>query len=369
VTRVLWLAKGLGRGGTERLITSCVPHLSRRGFEVEVAYLLPEKDAYVPRLESAGVTVHCLSGPSAGGSWPRRLRRLLAERDFALLHTHSPLSGAVARLAAPKQIRFVHTEHNMWERYRSATRWANAATFRRNDAVIAVSRAVADSIPSRFCSPALRSRGVDVVLHGIDLEDVTSGTEARTRARAQLGLEPDALVVGTVGNLTEKKNHPLLVEAFRLVHGRHPGSRLVIIGGGPLEQQLRERVRRAGIEDVTLLTGSRDDASELVSAFDVFALSSRFEGLSIALVEALAAGIPTVATHVGGVPEVLHDSAAGWTVPDGDQAAFAANLDLLLSDPALRARMSAAATARAAAFGIRPAVASIERIYHEVLAG
>lgn len=368
MTRVLWLTKGLGRGGAERLITSCVPHLAARGLDVEVAYVLPEKDAYVPRLVDAGITVHALWKHTSPSGWSGALRRLIEERDYAIVHTHSPFPGAIARVAAGRAAaRFVHTEHNMWERYRRGTYWANALTYRRNDAVIAVSQAVAESIPPRFCSAGLRARGVDVVLHGIDLDKVTLGLDAKRAARKMLGVPEDALVVGTVGNLTEKKNHPMLVEAFRQVQERHPGARLVVIGSGPLEQQLRENVQRARLTDLTVLAGSRDDASELVIGFDAFALSSRFEGLSIALVEALAVGVPTVATRVGGVPEVLDGSSAGIMVSSGDATAFAGALDRLFSDPELRSRMAQAAITRAADFSIDNAVGEIVRIYDEIL--
>jgi glycosyltransferase involved in cell wall biosynthesis len=127
-------------------------------------------------------------------------------------------------------------------------------------------------------------------------------------------------------------------------------------------------VREAGIAHVTALPGTRDDARELLPAFDVFALSSRFEGLSIALVEAMAAGLPSVATRVGGVPEVLEGSAAGLMVPARDERAFTAALRGLLNDTAGRVEMGHAARARARAFDVRSAVRQIEAVYERVLA-
>lgn len=366
--RILWLTKGLGRGGTERLITTCAPHIDGARFDVEVAYLTPSKDAYVARLLDQGVKVHCLEATrDVDLGWTKRLRNLLCEGDFALLHTHSPVAAAVARTAAPRRMKMVHTEHNMWTRYRRTTYWANALTYRRNDAVVAVSQAVADGVPGRYLSRGVRHGGIDVVYHGVDLATEPSGSTERAAARATLGLPADALVVGTVGNLTEKKDHRMLVEAFALLHRQVPASRLVIIGGGKLEQDLHHWVRDAGLSDVTVLPGSRDDARELMPAFDVFALSSRFEGLSIALVEALAAGVPSVVTRVGGVPEVLNDAEAGFVVPAQDTRAFADALTTLLSDENLRSTMSSAARERAAAFDVRLAVRRLEEIYDKLL--
>jgi glycosyltransferase involved in cell wall biosynthesis len=127
-------------------------------------------------------------------------------------------------------------------------------------------------------------------------------------------------------------------------------------------------VREANLDGVTVLAGSRDDARELLPAFDVFALSSRFEGLSIALVEAMAAGLPCVATRVGGVPEVVEHSGAGILVPARQEGSFAAALREVLADSALRQRMSRAARVRALAFDVRSAVHQIEAIYERVLA-
>jgi glycosyltransferase involved in cell wall biosynthesis len=367
--RVLWLTKGLGRGGTERLITTCAPHLDRGRWTVEVAYLMPSKSAYVDRLLAMGVKVHCLDAArDLDLGWTRRLRRLLAAGDFSVLHSHSPVPAAVARMATVSSgTKLVHTEHNMWDRYRRETYWANAATFARNDAVIAVSQAVADTIPHRYLSTAVRRSGVDVVLHGVDTEEVPAD-HTREEARRILGLPPDALVVGTIGNLTEKKDHNLLVRSFAEARRAFPHARLCIIGSGPLEDQLRRWVREAGISQVTALPGSRDDARELLPAFDLFALSSRFEGLSIALVEAMAAGLPALSTRVGGVPEVLDGSGAGRLVPARDEHAFIAALRDLLADAHLREQMGGAARQRAKAFDIRAAVRQIEGIYERVLA-
>lgn len=367
--RVLWLTKGLGRGGAERLLTTCAPHVERDRFEVEVAYLMPAKSAYVDRLRGQGIAVHCLDGGSdLDLRWSARLRALLRDGDFALLHTHSPMPASVARVVAlGGGTRIVHTAHNMWSRYHRATYWANALTYTRNDAVIAVSQAVADSIRPQFLSPRVRRQGIDVVLHGIDLDE-RSGVLDRAAARTALGLPADALVVGTVGNLTEKKDHRLLVQAFADLRRSCPGAHLCIVGSGPLEHQLAGWVREAGVAEVTTLAGSRDDAAELMAAFDVFALSSRFEGLSIALVEALACGVPCVATRVGGVPEVLDEGGAGVMVPAGDRRLLAEALRGVLCDDERRAVMGRAATARAQDFDIRRSTRQIETIYDRVLA-
>jgi len=355
--RVLMLTKGLGRGGTERLLCGTVRLLDRDAYDVEVAYLLPWKDALVGEIESAGVPVHCLDGPRATSvAWLRRLRGLVRERDFDVVHTHMPLPAVAARLALPgRRPAFVHTEHNVWGRYRPATRWANRATYGRNAAAVAVSAAVASSVRAPRPVP-------EVVLHGLDAPagsaDPATATDSEA-ARRVLGLPLDEPVIGTVGNFTAKKDQATLVRAL----ARIPGARLVLVGTGPRERDLRNLVADQGLADRVTFVGSRDDVAALLPAFDVFALSSRFEGLPIALLEAMAAGRACVATPVGGVPEVVTDGVDGVLVPPGDADAFAAALAGLLADPDRRAALGEKAAARSGDFRLDVAVRRLAEIY------
>ncbi len=358
---VLMLAKGLGRGGTERLLADTARHLDRTRFRVEVAYLLPWKDALVDEIRAAGVPVHCLDGPRPTSiAWLVRLRRLVRTGEIGIVHTHMPLPAVAARLAMPgRRPLFVHTEHNVWPRYRPLTRWTNRSTYRRNAAVIAVSDRVAESIHSRV--------PVDVVVHGIDPDAARHGPQARRSARRLLGVASDELVVGTVGNFTPKKDQETLLRAVARLVPDLPGLRLVLIGSGPLENELRVLATSLGIAEVTDFTGSRDDVRELLPGLDVFALSSRFEGLPIALLEALAAGVACVATSVGGVPEVLTDGEDGLLVGPGDPDALAAAIRKLLADEAFRAGMGSRAGWRARDFRIDRAVRRIEQVYDRAL--
>jgi glycosyltransferase involved in cell wall biosynthesis len=359
---VLLLTKGLGRGGTERLLLGTVRHLDRARFRVEVAYLLPWKDALVADIEAEGVPVHCLhAARPASVGWLLRLRRLVYERRIDLVHTHMPLTAAAARAALPRgRPVFVHTEHNLWDRYRRPTRWANRLTYGRNAAVIAVSEGVARSIANRRVP-------VEVVTHGTDLGAVRRGADARAAARAELGLADDDAVVGTVGNFTAKKDHATLLRAMAALGRDLPAARLVLVGSGPLEADLRHRAGDLGLADRASFVGSRHDVLELLPAFDVFALSSRFEGLPIALLEAMATGLACVATRVGGVPEVVSDGRDGLLVEPGDPDALATAIGKVLADDRLAAELARRAAARAADFQLSAAVRHIERVYLRAL--
>ena len=204
--------------------------------------------------------------------------------------------------------------------------------------------------------------------HGIDTGTLRpADDESRRAARATLGLEPDAPVIGTVGNFTVKKDQATLLAAAARLTGEHPGLRVVLVGSGPLEDELRAHARRLGIEDATVFAGSRDDVFALLPAFDLFTLSSRFEGLPIALLEAMACGVPPVVTRVGGIPEVVTDGRDGVLVDPGDSEGLATALGKLLADPTRRRELAGHATERAAAFDLAHAVRRIEAVYDRAL--
>jgi glycosyltransferase involved in cell wall biosynthesis len=361
--KVLWLSKGLGRGGAERLIVDSAHLIDRSRFDVHVAYLLPHKDLFVDEIRPAVSNVVCLARGTRDPAWPLRLRRYLDEHQIDVVHSHSPLPGAFARVISGHGRLLVHTEHNMWDRYHWATRLANAATFPKNRAVIAVSEGVAASIHRRCLRGGVEP---EVVIHGTSSRRVHRGPAARLRARELLGLDPTTFVAGSVGNFTPKKDHANMLEAFAAVRRTLPGARLVLIGSGPLEADLR---RRAGLPDLAGsvdFTGTRDDVEVLLAGLDVFVMSSRYEGLPIALLEAMSSGVPPVATRVGGIPEVVLDGESGRLVEPGDPGALATAILQLAADPAERERLGESAIHASSSCDLESAVRSLEALYERV---
>ena len=366
--RVLWVTKGLGLGGAERLLALGLPHIDPDRFEVEVAYVLPWKDALHEEIRSYGITVHCLGAPRPRAAWPARLRRLLRARGYGIVHTHSPVPAVAARFLRPRGTAVVHTEHNEWPRYRRPTRVANTVTYRRNDAVLAVSQGVADSIRSPRWASRLQLPPVEVVHHGIDESRVRRGPKARATARKRLGLEDWHEVVGTVANFTPKKDQRSLLHAVGLLARDQPELRLVMVGSGPLEEALRRQASEGALAGRVLFAGSRDDVQEILPAFDVFALSSLHEGLPIALLEAMAAGLACVATRVGGAPELLEDGRSGLIVSPGEPGELAAAIGRSLEDRRLASGFGEEAARTVGRFSIARAVQRTQAVYEEVLA-
>jgi glycosyltransferase involved in cell wall biosynthesis len=362
--RVLQLTKGLGPGGVERLLTTFARLADRERVVLSVAYLLPWKDHLVAELEALDVPVTCLRGPrDLDPRWAQRLRHLVRRERIEVVHVHSPLVAAVARVAlrapgVPRPV-VVGTEHNLWSSHRRPTRWANRATSGLEAYTIAVSEQVRASMSARAAV------ATEVLLHGADVEGIAARMGERATAREELGIGHDELVVVTVANLRANKDYPTLLRAARLLIDRVPGIRFLSVGQGPLAEELRALRDELGLADRFSFLGYREDPTPILAAADVFCLSSRYEGLSIALVEAMAASLPIVATAVGGMLSVVRDEVEGYLVAPGDPEALARAL-ASMADPDRRARFGAAASRRAAAFGAERAVRRQEALYEQL---
>jgi glycosyltransferase involved in cell wall biosynthesis len=362
--RVLLVIKGLGRGGAEQLLASAAPYLNRSDFHYEVAYLLPHKNALVYDLESNGVRTHCLDG-ARGVSWLRRFRTLVREGKFDIVHNHSPVPAVGTRLlfgGTTRKPSLVYTEHNLWPRYHPATYWANLFTINRADHVFAVSDEVRHSVVPPKALRFMRLPQVETLYHGIDPSAV-AGWQRTNGLRTEFSIEDGAPVVGTVANLKPHKGLQYLLEAAKEVRDEFPRVRFLIVGTGPSEGELRHRADKLGLGETVRFTGFRDDAPRVASLFDVFALSSLHEGLSIALIEAMALGKASIVTKVGGMPEVIQDGINGLVIPPRDSKTLAQTIAALLRDEQLRRRLGEAARLRAQDFDIRTAVNRMEEVY------
>jgi glycosyltransferase involved in cell wall biosynthesis len=375
VVRLLHVIKGLGPGGAERLLVSLTGARSQ-GVEVHVAYLLAHKDHLVPELEAAGGATHLLADDRglADPRWPLRLLGAVRRLRPDVVHLHSPAVAALARPLlraplpgarlprAPRPL-LVSTEHNQWGSFGRATRFANALTLPLDDVRLAVSEQVRASAWPRW-----RAR-TEVLVQGIPVEVLARRRQERAASRAELGLAPNDVLVVHVGNLREKKDHATLLAAARRAVDAEARLRFVSIGQGPLEAEIRARHEHLGLGERFRLLGYHPDPARVLAAADVFTLTSRHEGLSIALLEALALGLPAVASRVGGVPSVIRPGQEGLLVEPGDVESFAECYLVLARDPHSRHRMAKAATIRARDYDIARTQRWLEARYADALRG
>jgi sugar transferase (PEP-CTERM/EpsH1 system associated) len=204
------------------------------------------------------------------------------------------------------------------------------------------------------------------ICNGVDTERFSPG--GRQAARAALGIGPESIVIGTVGRLDPVKDHVGLLQAFSQL-AADPRALLVIVGDGPTRATLAATAAGLGLGGRVRLLGERDDVPAVLTGFDIFVLSSIAEGMSNAILEAMATGLPVVATRVGGNPELVADGSSGFLVEPGSPAALADALRRYLGDPGLLARHGRAARELAQAeFSLERMVGEYGQLYGRLLA-
>jgi glycosyltransferase involved in cell wall biosynthesis len=365
--RVLHVINDLACGGAQRMVLQQSAALDPAGFRCEVASLeIDRAPGLVSEFAAAGIPVHRLRQGREPLAWAAlRLPGLVRRLRPDVVHTHLAAAGVAGRLAARLAgvPRVVTTQHNLsdWEeKHGHPLRALDRATLGRADAVIAVSDAIRSAVTRAL--PPLAPRVV-TVRNGVPVESFAHARGERRQRRAEFGLSADAFVVGSVARLDGRKGLDTLIEAFAWV--RLPGRdiRLLIVGDGPERGRLRQLAEWRGLDDRVTMISLPQGARAALAAMDLFVAPSRTEGLGVAIIEALAAGLPVLASRVGGIPEVVTDGECGRLLPPDEPQAWA--------DAILRAaggedpleRWSAAATRRAESFSIARSARELERVY------
>ncbi len=300
-----------------------------------------------------------------------RLWREIRRGRYDIVHTHSSKAGIVGRVAAwlagvPVIVHTAHgwgfNRHQPWHVYWLYV-WLERICARFSAAIVVV------GTPNRDAGLALgigRRDQYRLIRSGIEITAFRDVAIARDQARGRLGLPCESFVIGSVGRLGEQKAPLDLLAAFVPVANARPEARLVYVGDGPQRGELEAAVARLGLEDRVLLAGLRRDVPELLRAFDVFALASRWEGLPRVFPQAMAAGLPIVATLVDGAPDAITSGENGWLVEVGDIAAMADRLHAFAADPATARRMGAAGRARVDEFSAQRMVQELADLYAQL---
>ncbi|GGO98396.1 glycosyltransferase [Actinomyces gaoshouyii] len=347
--RIMLVTHGLGTGGAEMMVLNLARELKRSGHPVLVACLGSGDTDIADALRDAGVRVEALG--KRKGPDPRAtagLRRLIHEFRPTVIHTHQPVLAYVlpaVRLSGARP-RLIHTVHSVatHETRLPVLRRFNRYAFRHGVVPVALGEEVRDSICREY---RLAPEGVPVVRNGVDVgafaceRDLDSpGPGARRRAPRLL----------CVARLAPVKNHALLLDAVAALVRAGRDASLTIVGDGPLVADLGQRARTLGIADRVRFAGPQRNPAPFYAEADIFALASEYEGLPMSVIEAMAAGLPVVATAVGGMPSIVADGLNGALInPRAPQAAqeIAAAVARIWEDPGRYSRLSRAALATA----------------------
>ncbi|HEY8196473.1 MAG TPA: glycosyltransferase [Gemmatimonadales bacterium] len=330
--KVLLLSTSMGMGGADKQILSAAGEMQARGYEVLIVSLTPLGPMGL-EAQSAGIATRSLE-MRRGFPDPRGLARLVRiVRTWRpdVLHSHmlhANLMARVLRLFAPVPalVSTIHSIHEGGRLQRASYRWTN----RLADHMTIVSEAAAD----RFITRGIVPRDLlSVVPNGVDTDhfrNVPAG--ARESIRRSLGLGREFVWLA-VGRFETAKDYPNMLRGFAKARLQQPRAVLLVAGRGSLQEETETLARALGLGDGVRFLGVRQDVSELMSAADGYLMSSAWEGMPIVLLEAAAAGLPIVATRVGGNPEVVRENESGFLVPPRDPDALGGAMLRLMAMP------------------------------------
>lgn len=345
----------LSFGGAENVLVTLARQAPLVGLTLDVLALASptqERATWLPRLQSVGLAprfanIDRLREPQAIPQLAREIRNSGCDIVHAHLETATTLAPLAARVARrPAVCTLHHVPVPLHGREALRERLA-VEVGSRSDGLLFVSEASRKGFAASYPRAVMNRGRWEVIYNGVDLERFRPARPTDQDVRAGLSLPPKAAIVCMVGHMRPGKGQHVAIEAWPAVLRSAPEARLVLVGSGPNEDHLRRQVNRLGLADRVIFTGIRDDVHLLLRSSTLAVLPTRMEALPTVLIEAAASGVASVATAVGGVPEVVLDGKTGWLVAAPRADLFARALREALSDPLEVTRRGAAARHRA----------------------
>ena len=339
----------------------------KTSFEFFYIYFLPWKDQMVKPIEEEGGSVTCFSASNNIKLLQQvsNVVRFCKEKDIDIIHAHLPWSAFLARMVHQKmQMPLVYTEHNIQEKYHVLTRSLNKWTYNFQSLALGVSEDVTRSIQKNV-KPEIPVR---TLLNGVNTRTFSRNEEERNRIKDKYNIPLDSPVLGNVAVFREQKAIPVWLKAFKEINDEYPDVYGLLVGAGPKEEEVKRLVEELGLQEKVKLTGLQVNTLPYFSAMDIFMMSSAFEGLPIALLEAMSSGCAIVSTKAGGVVEVVRDGVDGLLSETGDWKNLANNVQDLLKNRNRVEELKISARKRVEEkFSLQNMVMELEVIYNDIL--
>jgi glycosyltransferase involved in cell wall biosynthesis len=366
--KVLHIIKSLGRGGAEMLLPETLAFHNKRSLEFHYIYFLPWKNQMVSAIREQGGKVSCFSANN-NVQIIRTIPKIIKyinENGIQLIHCHLPWAGFCGRFIHFKTgLPVLYTEHNKQERYHFITRTINKLTFNYQSHVVAVSDDVAKSIQTNI-HPKLP---VSTILNGVNIEKFQRSEAKGIQLRKSLGISSGDFVIGTIAVFRFQKRLDVWLEVFADLKKRHTNLKGIIVGDGILKDKIQKKRTLLGLDNDVIMPGLQTNTVDWLSALDLYMMSSVFEGLPVALLEAMSCNLPVVSTNAGGISEVIRNERDGVVVPVSstiEQLSDAAHK--LILNRIDRDRFGAAARERVvSSFSMQQMVQQLENLYFKLL--
>lgn len=422
--KILHLIKSLGRGGAEKLIPETVKVHDHGKFTFYCLYFFHQQNNIVDELEEAGITVNLIpSGNLSLFFQVKKVQEFVQKHHIDLIHAHLPWAGILSRFVGKKAtVPIVYTEHNTWDRYNKFSYWGNRLTFKHQDIAIAVSNEVALSMKLNSMVDPYRRGGrlkVKVIQNGVNTEvfrrmgngekglgirekntDSYLGENGETERmenkrlmespnlpisqslnlsisettnipfsqflnlKSQLGIPEHAKVIGKVAVFRSQKRLWIWVELALQILERCPETYFLLVGDGDWRERILEQIRVSGKEAHFHWVGVQKQVIPYLSIMDIYLSTSEFEGLPIAMLEAMSCEVPVVGTSAGGIGEMVQHGVQGFLTPIEGYTDLVTYCVKLLENEMLHSQFSKAARERVIAeFSMNRMVEELERVY------
>ena len=344
--KVLHVVLSLDTGGLENGIVNLVNGADNSKFQVDVLCLRNDGEL-VKRIKNPDSTVYFdnVRDPSILVA-ARKISTACKKHDYQILHTHGWATMLPAYLSRRGRSRpyLVNGEHGTYYINSMLQKQVQRFLFCRMDLNLSVSRNLANKLGRAF---NLRPERFLAIVNGVDSTRFGTDLRSGSEIREELGIRPAEFVVGSVGRLVEVKNYPCLVRAFHLFSKNRQDVRLLLVGEGPQRVKIEQMIDEYGLGGKVILAGRREDIPALLSSMDVFVLPSFSEGLSNTILEAMCAGLPIIASNVGGNPELIAPGIVGELFESDNERELSTYLENWYSNPEKREQMSISARAHA----------------------
>jgi L-malate glycosyltransferase len=361
--RVLHIIKSLGRGGAEMLLPETLKYHNKFEFEFHYIYFLPWKNQMVESIETNGGRVVCIKASNNFEIFQKipTLIQFIRQNNIQIVHCHLPWAGIAGRIASSiAGIPVIYTEHNNFFRYHILTRVASRVTMPLNSLNIPVSGDAEEAL-KRFTSPSK----VKLILNGVDTVSFKRNNNINN-LRQELGIPENHIIITTAAVFREQKRLDNFIKVAEGISSKFNNVSFIMVGDGPEKNKIMNLAHLLLAKEKIYFVGLQQDVKPYFNITDIYLMTSDFEGLPIALLEAMSMECAVVATSVGGIPEVIIHDQSGMLSKSGDVNSLEKNVTLLIENPIKRTEIATKARERIMDhFSMKNMVQELEKVYKQ----